>query len=64
MKLLHTKQLIPSKVVLAQLITRHAGVLSKLFKLKLDEHLEYELKLPQDQSDNDGLVPSFVGFLH
>ena len=37
-------------------------LLSKLFKLGLDGHPECELESLQDQSDSDGLVPSFVGF--
>lgn len=41
-----------------------AGVflLSKLFRSESGEHPEYELESLQDQSDSDGLAPSFAGF--
>jgi hypothetical protein len=35
-----------------------------IFKSELDGHPEYELASLQDQSDSDGLVPSFAGFWH
>ena len=57
-----TTGVIPSEPIRKTPAGCRGFLLSKLLKLELDEHPGYELRLLQDQSGNDGLVPSFAGF--
>ena len=57
-----TTGVMPSEPIRKSPTGCRAFLLSKLFKLGLDGHPECELESLQDQSDIDGLVPSFAGF--